>query len=166
MLGDALLVAPALEPGCNTRSVNVPPGRWLELQTGDVHEGGQAVTLSAEPGWPPLLLREGHAVPLGVVSEPRPDEPRFRDPQQIEWIAFPDADGRFSGRLTWDDGVSRLEQRAQASDVRMQFDDDRLTTELNGVPLPAGFEPVARVLVPGGAVQLPWFRGGFRVLTQ
>ena len=164
MLGDALLAAPALDPAVSSRSLLLPPGRWLELQTGLVHEGNRLVELRAEPGWPPLLLREGHALPLAAVTEPHHDEPRFRDPEAVEWLAFPDSAGAFSGRLTWDDGVSRLESRVQASQLELNFAAGRLSHKVTDAPLPAGFNGIARVLVPGGTEHVAWFRSGFSEL--
>ncbi len=166
MLGDALLVAPALEAGSASRELRLPPGRWLELQTGLVHEGDRLVKLSAEPGWPPLLLREGRAVPFAVVKEPQYDDPRFTDSSEVEWIAFPDSQGSFKGRLTWDDGVSRLDSRTQGSSVELEFSDGVLSQQVAGAALPAGFRAVSRILVPGGSERLAWFRSGFSELQE
>ncbi|MCX0242714.1 hypothetical protein NLM26_06125, partial [Streptomyces drozdowiczii] len=38
LLGDALLVAPVLEPGAVRRSVPLPPGRWYDTVSGAVYE--------------------------------------------------------------------------------------------------------------------------------
>ncbi len=34
LLGDALLIAPVLEPGVRSRAVRLPPGRWYDTRTG------------------------------------------------------------------------------------------------------------------------------------
>ncbi|WP_333735176.1 glycoside hydrolase family 31 protein, partial [Streptomyces sp. IBSBF 3010] len=39
LLGDALLVAPVLEPGVVRRAVRLPPGRWYDTVSGAVYEG-------------------------------------------------------------------------------------------------------------------------------
>jgi alpha-glucosidase len=68
LLGDALLVAPVLEPGATTRTALLPPGRWLELGTGRTFDGDAAAELDAPLGRPVWLLRAGHALPLAEVE--------------------------------------------------------------------------------------------------
>jgi len=48
MFGDALLVAPVLEPGATGRSVYLPSGEWYEYSTGKRFAGGQNVTLNID----------------------------------------------------------------------------------------------------------------------
>ena len=43
LLGQDLLVAPALQPGQETREVLLPGGRWRD-DRGETHEGGGAIT--------------------------------------------------------------------------------------------------------------------------
>ncbi len=64
LLGDALLVAPVLERGVKERNVLLPPGRWIDWWTGQIHEGGKMITTPAPLGTLPLFLREGEIVPL------------------------------------------------------------------------------------------------------
>ncbi len=44
LLGDALLVAPVVEPGATDWEVYLPAGRWVDLWTGAAVEGGRRVT--------------------------------------------------------------------------------------------------------------------------
>ncbi|MCC7538272.1 MAG: glycoside hydrolase family 31 protein, partial [Deltaproteobacteria bacterium] len=64
LLGDALLVAPVVEPGVESRRVHVPAGRWVRWQSGDEHVGPGDETLAAPIGTPVLLVREGAVVPM------------------------------------------------------------------------------------------------------
>ncbi|QPP10050.1 glycoside hydrolase family 31 protein [Streptomyces bathyalis] len=64
LLGDALLVAPALEEGMRRRPVRLPYGRWYETVTGKVHEGPGEVQLDAPLSRIPVLARAGAAVPV------------------------------------------------------------------------------------------------------
>ncbi|HET6583903.1 MAG TPA: TIM-barrel domain-containing protein [Nannocystaceae bacterium] len=64
LLGDDLLVAPVVEAGADTRTLLLPPGRWVEWHTGVVHEGGEEITIDAPLAVLPLFLREGGIVPL------------------------------------------------------------------------------------------------------
>ena len=86
-LGDALLVAPVVEPGARTRRVVLPPGSWKHLWDCDeivpgrgaghdpgAHEGGEpsgadgpggvAVEMSAPADRLPVLVRSGTILPL------------------------------------------------------------------------------------------------------
>ena len=70
MLGPALLVASVVEPGATTREVRPPAGAaWFDFWTGDRFEGGRRAVLPAPWGQPPLLVREGSAVPLNIAAQ-------------------------------------------------------------------------------------------------
>lgn len=68
MLGDALLVAPVIEAGADSRVVTFAPGRWIHWFTGeivDAPEGGATMQSVAAPlGQPPVFLRAGELVPM------------------------------------------------------------------------------------------------------
>ncbi|MFW6197676.1 MAG: glycoside hydrolase family 31 protein, partial [Myxococcota bacterium] len=64
LFGDDLLVAPVLERGVRSREVTLPPGRWVDWWTGEVHDGGQTVVRDAPLGVLPLFLRAGGIVPM------------------------------------------------------------------------------------------------------
>jgi alpha-glucosidase len=57
MLGDAFLVAPVVTAGATSRDVYLPPGQWFHLWTGQMYEGGQAITIDAPIGSPPVFSR-------------------------------------------------------------------------------------------------------------
>ncbi|GAA2360745.1 TIM-barrel domain-containing protein [Dactylosporangium salmoneum] len=63
-LGDDLLVAPVVEPGALTRAAYLPPGRWLDLRTGEAVDGGREVVVPAPleeiPIWCRYETRERH----------------------------------------------------------------------------------------------------------
>ncbi|NSC20467.1 glycoside hydrolase family 31 protein [Streptomyces albus subsp. chlorinus] len=64
LLGDALLVAPVLEPGVRVRAVRLPAGRWYDTATGRSWDGPATVRLAAPLGRVPVLARAGAAVPV------------------------------------------------------------------------------------------------------
>jgi alpha-D-xyloside xylohydrolase len=68
MLGDALLVAPVIDAGADTRMVSFPPGQWIHWFTGDVVDapegGATAQSIAAPLGTPPVFLRAGELVPM------------------------------------------------------------------------------------------------------
>jgi alpha-glucosidase len=167
LLGDALLVAPVLAPGVRTRRTLLPPGRWLELASGTVLAGETVADLDATLGRPPLLLREGYAVPLAHVDPDHdPRDPAWLAggegvaPPAIRWLAFPDEAGDVRGELVWDDGLTRAHEQGAWDHV-----------ELRGAGVAGAFAPTLRVrraasgcglgehevLVPGEGVRLAWF---------
>ena len=120
LLGPALLVAPVVEPGVTERPVRLPPGRWWELATGRVHAGDGVdgsdgwVTAAAPLGTPAWFLRAGVALPL-VGPDGREALVRggagWPEGSRVDWWGLPDDDGRLTGHLMWDDGVSRAHER-------------------------------------------------------
>ncbi|MBH1937005.1 glycosyl hydrolase [Streptomyces sp. AV19] len=73
LLGDALLVAPVLEPGVERRAVRLPRGRWYDVVTGRAYEGPGQVLLDAPLSRIPVLVRAGSVIP--VVASPSGAEP-------------------------------------------------------------------------------------------
>ena len=170
MLGEALLVAPVVEAGATTRSLHLPPGRWLALGSGEVLSGDAWVTLPAPLGAPVWLLREGAMLPL--VRE-IPDEPRQPGwlvgavgaaPPAIDYLAFPNADGVAHGSLHWDDGLSRAAQDAGAFDQwQVRVAGGRAEVASTHAGFGAGPRD-QRVLVPGGSERVRGFALGWRPL--
>ncbi|WP_203601952.1 glycoside hydrolase family 31 protein, partial [Streptomyces sp. SID9727] len=64
LLGDALLVAPVLEPGVARRAVRLPPGRWYDTVSGAVYEGPGRVVVEAPLSRVPVLARAGAVIPV------------------------------------------------------------------------------------------------------
>ncbi|MEU2249016.1 glycoside hydrolase family 31 protein [Streptomyces sp. NPDC019224] len=64
LLGDALLVAPVLEPGVVRRGVLLPPGRWYDTVSGAVYEGPGRVVVEAPLSRVPVLARAGSVIPV------------------------------------------------------------------------------------------------------
>ncbi|MFF8806353.1 glycoside hydrolase family 31 protein [Streptomyces omiyaensis] len=74
LLGDALLVAPVLQPGADRRAVRLPRGRWYDTATGEAYEGPGQVLLDAPLARVPVLVRAGAVLPVrgedgGLVLE-------------------------------------------------------------------------------------------------
>lgn len=69
MFGANLLVAPLLEDEKTTRKVYVPPGVWLDYQTGKIYEGGRWHEIAAGE-IPIILLVKNHSVlPHAAVAQ-------------------------------------------------------------------------------------------------
>ncbi len=69
-LGDDLLVAPVVEEGATTREVVLPPGDWLDLNTGAIAtgDGTTAITVDAPLGVLPRWQRVGSFVPMFAIA--------------------------------------------------------------------------------------------------
>ncbi|MER7186695.1 TIM-barrel domain-containing protein, partial [Streptomyces hyaluromycini] len=64
LLGDALLVAPVLDPGTDRRAVQLPRGRWYDTATEQAYEGPGQVLVDAPPARIPVLARAGAVLPV------------------------------------------------------------------------------------------------------
>jgi alpha-glucosidase len=64
LLGDALLVAPILEPGASSRQIRLPAGEWWSLWDGRIFKGPGVITHPAEIERIPVLVRGGSLLPL------------------------------------------------------------------------------------------------------
>jgi alpha-glucosidase len=64
LLGDALLVAPVLDPGADRRAVQLPRGRWYDTVTEEAHEGPAQVLVDAPLSRIPVFARAGAVIPV------------------------------------------------------------------------------------------------------
>ncbi|OIJ92530.1 glycosyl hydrolase [Streptomyces sp. MUSC 14] len=64
LLGDALLVAPVLDPGVKRRAVQLPRGRWYDTVTEEAYEGPGQVYVNAPLSRIPVLARAGAVIPV------------------------------------------------------------------------------------------------------
>ena len=104
MLGENLLVAAVVEPGQRARSVYLPAGSgWYDFCGGDYYTGGQEIVLAAPWDRPPLLAKEGCAIPLNVADQ------HFAKPADERGFAvFPRrSEGSFECECFEDDGESQ-----------------------------------------------------------
>ena len=68
MLGSKLLVAPLFEEG-DSRNVYLPPGDWIDFQSGQTYLGGKWHTIAAGPVPIVALVRSGSAIPTAKVAQ-------------------------------------------------------------------------------------------------
>jgi alpha-D-xyloside xylohydrolase len=83
LFGSQMLVAPLLEAGSTERSVYLPPGQWIDYQTGKSYTGGWH---AIEAGKIPvvMLVREGAVIPHIKLAQSTKD----MDWSQLELVAF------------------------------------------------------------------------------
>jgi alpha-glucosidase len=115
MLGPSLLVASVVEPGAATRRLRTPAGAaWIDFWTGARHAGRTQVELPAPWGRPPLLAREGSAIPLNIAPQSfdrRADARAF--------AVFAGAAGAFETTCHEDDGESEAWRRGEVGQWRL-----------------------------------------------
>lgn len=71
MFGPDLLVAPVLEAGQPHRVVYLPAGSWADATTGEVHRGGQHITVETPLERIPVFIREGATVTAAFSEDDR-----------------------------------------------------------------------------------------------
>ncbi len=107
LFGRDLLVAPVTEQGQSTRSVYLPEGDWYDWHTGELHPGGQRITVDTPLERIPLFARAGSAIPMWTEAPASTDGYR---PETVELHVFePVVDGRWESRLVEDDGLTVVE---------------------------------------------------------
>jgi alpha-D-xyloside xylohydrolase len=126
MFGPALLVAPVLVPGVKDWPVYLPrnTGGWFDFWTGEHHEGGRAITVTAPLERVPLFVRAGAILPLGPALQFTDEKPA--DP--IELRVYPGADADFS--LYEDDGVSNAYEHGARATIPLHWDEKAQTLTL------------------------------------
>lgn len=110
LLGGKLLVASVVDAGKRDRDVYLPQGaNWYDFWSGEHFVGGQTVTLPAPWDRPPLLVREGSAIPLNLAEQ------HFAQPADERGFAVfpPKASGEFKDEFFEDDGESEAYRSGQ-----------------------------------------------------
>ncbi|PCG81643.1 glycosyl hydrolase [Streptomyces sp. WZ.A104] len=120
LLGDALLVAPVLEPGVRRRAVRLPRGRWYDTETGRAYEGPGQVLVDAPLSRVPVLVRAGAVIPVRSADG---------DLELEAWAPRPGRTG--GGLVVRDPGDGWAEAEVERYVTR--WEGDRVVVERQGV---------------------------------
>lgn len=132
LLGTDLLVAPLMEEG-RDRDVYLPPGTWLDYQTGSSHEGARWHRLAAEEVPVVVLARSGAAIPHAKPA-PCTDRIAWDDIELRAYGAGDSAEGFF--RLPEGDGPHHLRLRRDGQWLHLTEDPlaGRVSWQIRPVP--------------------------------
>ncbi|SCF66127.1 glycoside hydrolase family 31 protein [Streptomyces sp. Cmuel-A718b] len=119
LLGDALLVAPVLEPGVRRRAVRLPRGRWYDTVTGRAYEGPGQVLVDAPLSGVPVLARAGAVIPVRSADG---------EPELEVWAPAP---GRTGGGLVVRDAGDGWAE-AEVERYATRWEGGRLVVERDG----------------------------------
>jgi len=118
MFGSNLLVAPLMEEG-NDRKVYLPPGDWIDYQTGKVYHGARWQQITAGQIPIILLVRDHSVIPHATVAQHTSDI----DWKNIELRVFSTDKGPVSGIFaTPDEAVQSLKLTSGPSGYAVQAD--------------------------------------------
>ena len=99
LFGSDILVAPLLEAGTKGRDVYLPPGNWIDYQTGRAFTAGWH-TIEAGPIPVVMLVREGAAIPHIAVAQ----STAFMDWSKLDIEVFGVNAAKASGLVALPDG--------------------------------------------------------------
>jgi alpha-glucosidase len=155
LFGDALLVAPVLEPGQTARHVYLPRGTWVDWETGERHAGGQFITSPAPLDRIPVFARGGRIIPT-YATAPVSTMGHYPDLLELH-VIIPEEDGEVYSHLHEDDGIS--DAHARGHFVRTTFslsrkgDRVRIATKVAGAGFPEFRRRRFQVVFRGAAVE-------------
>jgi alpha-glucosidase len=130
-----LLAAPVLGAGVATRTVELPPGEWVDVWSGAVHAGGGSIEVDAPLDVLPLFLPRATA--LVVDAAPLQGRGHAWPPAELEawsWAA-PDEDA--TCLLYLDDGITRMHEQGAYCLQRVVVRDGQVEAERLGGAWPA-----------------------------
>lgn len=100
--GSELLVSPITAPVNNVSKMAkamtwLPKGKWLDMFTGVVYDGGRAVDMWRNINSIPVLMKEGAIIPFNNLEM---GDNSLDNPEKMEILIFPAANGEF---VLWED---------------------------------------------------------------
>lgn len=100
--GDALMVAPVLNPGVSAKSIYLPEGQWFDFWTNQSFEGGQWVELPITLANIPVFGRAGHLIAMTPVF---PTTDKYNS-DEIDLTYYVGTEN-FSDEIYFDDGKTK-----------------------------------------------------------
>jgi len=104
-----LLTAPVFEEAATSRSIHLPPGEWVDVWTGERHEGGGTITVPVTLATLPILIQPRTL----LVVDPDPLAGRGRSWPPAELLAWSWAQetAEATAEFYLDDGITRMHEQ-------------------------------------------------------
>src|SRR5215208_8446436 len=112
--GPDLLVAPLFDANATGRRVYLPPGAWIDYQTGRVYQGARWQEIAAGAIPVVLLARDGAAIPHAAVAQ----NTAAIDWTRLELRVFSSQGGTTTGTIALPDGEPQAVEVRGSSLVR------------------------------------------------
>lgn len=112
--GQEMLVAPVVD-STGTRTIYLPPGKWINFFTGEKYDGNQTFTKHYALDAMPIFVREGSVIPE------QPDMPYSNAKPLNKLIVNIYGSGKGSFNMYEDDGVSLDYKKGQYAWTRMTY---------------------------------------------
>jgi alpha-D-xyloside xylohydrolase len=125
MFGSNLLVAPLFTEG-DTRNVYLPPGQWIDYQTGESYDGGKWHEIKAGKVPIVLLARAGSAIPVAAVAQSTKDVAW----DNLELRVFANGEEPIAGHLALPDGRVHDVSLARGTDGKFQLAENPLADDV------------------------------------
>ncbi len=114
MMGDSVLVAPLVE-GETERRVYLPAGKWHDLHTREVYEGGQWYLIKADVKTIPVFIKDGTLMPFAKPYQ------SASQAERIDILPVRFGDGDLSCRLFEDDGETYDYQNGKYNEITLTW---------------------------------------------
>jgi alpha-D-xyloside xylohydrolase len=123
LYGSELLVAPVTILGATSRSVLLPPGRWVNYNDKKTfYEGASSVTAQAPLGTIPLFVKEGAIMPRGdIVKLNNNWDANWKAKLRIEMFPAAEGENRFS--YFTGDKTEAIRMSTSTDGVEVEFGD-------------------------------------------
>jgi alpha-glucosidase len=128
MVGDTLLVAPALRRDQRQRDVYLPAGPWFDFWTGAQVAGGRVIETPVPLDHLPLYVRGGSIVPSTVPMNHTGEKPW----SPLRFDVYPDDSGRAAGSVYEDDGATFAHEKGAFRRTALALEGTRLTLSVTG----------------------------------
>ena len=134
MVGNALLVAPVVEPGATTRALYLPRSaqeetEWIDFHSGARYAGGTCIVVSAPLDRLPIFVRAGAVIPVTGVDA---SNKLHDEPSRVLRVFASDTGVSLPSMLYEDDGISLAYRGGGSTVFEFKMQGRRLQIERSG----------------------------------
>lgn len=113
MLGPSLLVCPVMHKKMKKRKVFLPKGEWYDYETGKKYKGDMEIELDVAPGYYPLFVKAGTALPVRLSSIST--HSTMAGP--LIWEIYPAP--KITGSVILDDGLTQYKNNPEVTKIEI-----------------------------------------------